>query len=651
MTAPGILRSGHILAVSVILVCSAMPLTADPHPASGVAVEGGRGLMYMQTARTAGRGQLTIALYSMIMEKESRVYNGNTGSFSLRTDKPAVLAVPIIFGLTDEIDINAASYLIHDTRTLYDKTDVNAGFGDTGGGMGSTKLGMKVRLPFSHESRLQIAGSFNAVFDTSDKQAYDMNYRWTRTGTDIETSFHESLTLTSAITLHLSQGYVFSGSEIFDDQVVGGAGISITGNSRVSASLELNNRTFLGIGPQSLLKAADNPDSYLESTTDSDIGNPRQLNDDSADFMDDFLILTPSVKVQLTPDIALHAGVHHNIADQTDPHESWQFIGGITFRRAFPRLMDTDRDGVHDGRDREPETPPGYPVDSDGISLDTDGDGVPDPLDRETATPAGAITDQYGIGLDSDQDGVFDGLDSEPETPAGAEVDIHGVALDTDGDGVPDIFDEQPDTPRGAEVDSKGRYRDSDGDGVPNGLDKEPGTPHGAMVDSDGIGIDSDGDGVPDGLDREPATPAGILVDKSGRALLTHEARLIKEGLIRSDTISFDAFSATLTPESYAALDEIGTLLAKYPEIKMQIEGHSDSSGSSSENLRLSRERALAVRTYLLMHFPEIERTRLRAVGFGDKRPIASNDTAQGRRINRRVEFVIINKDDILRGR
>lgn len=651
MTLPGILRSGHILAVTVVLVWSAMPSAADTPPVSGLAVEGGRGLMYMQTARTAGRGQLTIGMYSMIMEKESRVYDAASDRFSLRTDKPSVLALPVTFGLTEEIDINFASYMIHDTRTLYDKTDVNAGFGNVGSGMGSTKLGMKVRMPFSHESPFQIAGSFNAVFDTSNKQAYDMNYRWTRTGTDIETSFHETFELTPAVTLHFTQGYVFSGSDTFDDQIVGGVGLSIANGSRVSLSLELNNRTFLGVGPQSLLKAGDDPDRYLEATQDNDIGDPTQLKDDSDDFLEDFFILTPSVNIRLTPAVALHAGVNYNLADQIDPHESWQFTGGITFQRAFPRLMDTDRDGVHDGRDREPTTPPGYPVDEDGVSLDTDGDGVPDPMDREPATPAGAVTDQYGIGIDSDGDGVFDGLDSEPETPEGAKVDIHGVALDTDDDGVPDIFDEQQNTPKGAEVDSRGRYRDTDGDGVPNGLDREPGTPHGAVVDSDGVGIDTDSDGVPDGLDREPATPAGILVDKSGRALLTHEARLIKEGLIRSDMINFEAFSATLTPESYASLDEIGMLLVKYPEIRMQIEGHTDSSGINSENLKLSRERALAVRTYLLEHFPDIERTRLRAVGFGDKRPIASNDTAQGRRLNRRVEFVIINKDEILRGR
>ena len=330
------------------------------------------------------------------------------------------------------------------------------------------------------------------------------------------------------------------------------------------------------------------------------------------------------------------------------PKETIQGVVGITFVNTVRSMIDSDGDGVNNRIDIELNTPRGYPVDGRGVALDTDGDGVPDGIDKQPGTTAGARVNASGIGIDSDDDGVYDGIDMEPATPRGCPVDKFGVAYDDDRDGVPNGIDLELNTPLGALVNVNGVAKDDDGDGVPNGLDHEPDTPKGADVDEKGVALDMDGDGVPDGFDMEPNTPKGILVDKSGRALIRQEYSLLKEGLIRLNTINFGIGSTEIDPESNSILDEIGQLLRKYPSLKIQIGGHTDNTGIKEINYKLSRERAVAVREYLLLHFTDLKRDRLMAVGFGSDKPLASNATVEGRNINRRVEFVVISQDELI---
>jgi outer membrane protein OmpA-like peptidoglycan-associated protein len=337
-----------------------------------------------------------------------------------------------------------------------------------------------------------------------------------------------------------------------------------------------------------------------------------------------------------------------NIADQVEPRDKFQGVIGITFNSEIKSMIDSDRDGINNRIDLESNTPRGYPVDSRGIALDTDADGVPDGIDKEPKTPFGVRVNAFGVGIDSDEDGIYDGIDMEPNTPKGALVDKFGVALDDDKDGVPNGLDIEPNTPLGVIVNKNGVTLDDDKDGVPNGLDKEPDTPIGAKVDKDGISIDTDNDGVPDGIDLEPNTPKGILVDKSGRALIRQEYSLLREGLVRLNSISFAPGSSVISVESYSIIDEIGRLLRKYPSLKIQIGGHTDNTGDKETNYRISRDRALAVRYYLNTHFPDIQKDRLIAIGFGPDKPIASNATNEGRNKNRRVEFVVINQEELL---
>jgi len=300
---------------------------------------------------------------------------------------------------------------------------------------------------------------------------------------------------------------------------------------------------------------------------------------------------------------------------------------------------DTDGDGVPDKRDACPDTPIGAVVDARGCPLDGDGDGVWDGLDRCPDTPAGAVVDAAGCSVDSDRDGVPDGIDLCPNTPEGAVVDAQGCPLDTDEDGVFDGLDRCPDTPRGAVVDADGCPIDSDGDGVPDGLDRCPDTPPGISVNAEGCPIDSDGDGVPDGIDQCPNTPSGREVDAVGCPVLfaVAQAPLVLRG------VNFETGRSALTPDSYAILDEVAAVLLAHPEVRIEIGGHTDNTGSRATNARLSLERAQAVKTYLARQ--GVTPARMEVKGYGLDSPVATNATADGRARNRRVELRRIDQE------
>ncbi len=281
-----------------------------------------------------------------------------------------------------------------------------------------------------------------------------------------------------------------------------------------------------------------------------------------------------------------------------------------------------------------------------GAPSDADGDGVSDRKDKCPGTPAGATVDAAGCPLDSDGDGVFDGLDRCAGTPKGATVDARGCPLDGDGDGVYDGLDQCAGTPKGATVDATGCPSDSDGDGVYDGLDQCADTPKGATVDATGCPSDSDGDGVYDGLDKCPDTPAGLKVDADGcppSPVRQRETELLDTGLIRLHDINFETAKAEILPESRQALDVVGEVLSKWPQLKVEIGGHCDSRGSDAYNLALSRRRVSSVRTYLLQHFKKLEAAQLVAKGYGESQPLVQNTSPENMAQNRRVEFKVLN--------
>lgn len=178
--------------------------------------------------------------------------------------------------------------------------------------------------------------------------------------------------------------------------------------------------------------------------------------------------------------------------------------------------------------------------------------------------------------------------------------------------------------------------QDSDGDGVPDGRDECPDTPQGIAVDKDGCPVDSDGDGVPDYLDKCPGTPKGTRVDAHG-CPVPAEAEMTERGTYSFGSIYFDTGRSTIRPESRPVLDEVVKYLKEYPEVRLEVQGHTDNVGPEDLNQRLSDARADAVRTYLIDS--GIAADRLTAKGYSMSVPAVSNDTKEGRAKNRRIEF------------
>ncbi|MBN1755605.1 OmpA family protein, partial [bacterium] len=305
--------------------------------------------------------------------------------------------------------------------------------------------------------------------------------------------------------------------------------------------------------------------------------------------------------------------------------------------------LDTDGDAVNDGIDLCPKTPSGVKVDSTGCPLDSDEDGVVDYKDLCPNTPLGAIVDSAGCPFDTDDDGVYDGIDICPNTPSGIEVTKDGCPKelpDEDGDGIYDITDRCPHTPRGALVDSLGCPLDSDNDHVYDGLDKCPKTPAKALVDSFGCPMDSDGDRVFDGIDECPNTPPGVEVDEVG----CPKVKKLEKGESIRFKLYFESCKWDITPEAENDLQEVLEILTAYPNMKILIEGHTDDRKPTGQceiivgnNTELSIRRALSIKNWLIKQ--GIDKDRLETIGYGETRPIDTNQTADGRANNRRIEF------------
>ncbi len=209
--------------------------------------------------------------------------------------------------------------------------------------------------------------------------------------------------------------------------------------------------------------------------------------------------------------------------------------------------------------------------------------------------------------------------------------------------------------PQPAEPEEEPAPSDSDADGVTDDADLCPGTPTGATVEADGCQPpaveeepapveveevpaavvvaalpepDADSDGVADSLDRCP----GTRVDSTGCPALFGEG----ETKITLNN-AFKPGTWDLKPEARAKLDGIAQTLIANPSIRIAIAGYTDSSGSERRNTWLSQTRADAVKLYLREN--GVPRERMTARGYGPADPVASNDTAEGRALNRRIEL------------
>lgn len=136
--------------------------------------------------------------------------------------------------------------------------------------------------------------------------------------------------------------------------------------------------------------------------------------------------------------------------------------------------------------------------------------------------------------------------------------------------------------------------------------------------------------------DENPRMIANLRIAAGGKDLY---GALAAEGRVATQGILFDVGSDRIRPESTPTLEEIGSMLKQHADLKLLIEGHTDSSGNADKNQSLSEQRAAAVARYLAETYG-VETARLTSQGFGASRPAASNDTPEGRQQNRRVELV-----------
>ncbi len=254
-----------------------------------------------------------------------------------------------------------------------------------------------------------------------------------------------------------------------------------------------------------------------------------------------------------------------------------------------PKSGDQDADGVTDNDDncpRDAEDLDGY-KDLDGCpELDNDGDGVMDTADKCANEP-------------EDRDGFAD-TDGCPE-------------LDNDSDGLADVQDQCPN--EAGPVAGKGcPSKDADSDGVNDDTDKCPTDPE---TRNDYL----DEDGCPD--------------TKPQRIEVTGTQIVIKQ------RINFATGKATILSDSFPVLDDVAQVLKDYPNIRVEIGGHTDNVGDDAGNQRLSKSRADAVFEYLLKR--GVRADRMITVGFGETRPVDTNMTDAGKLANRRVEFMILD--------
>ncbi len=288
----------------------------------------------------------------------------------------------------------------------------------------------------------------------------------------------------------------------------------------------------------------------------------------------------------------------------TDRENLWKATIGLEFD--FGKAKDSDMDGVSDNKDNCPNTPAGVAVDENGCPVDTDGDGVADYMD-DCPTIAG-LTSLKGC-------------------------------PDADGDGVADKDDKCPDTPKGTKVDITGCPLDQDKDGVQNEMDKCPDTPAGVVVDENGCPVDTDGDGLADYLDNCP-TIAGPIENK-GCPVIEEAALENGDSEMTIEPVYFDYDDSKVLQVEKAKIEQLVKILKANTNYSVDMTGNADDKGTEEYNMKLSEKRIDSVVKAITSSGVKAARIA-KQKPLGESKPAATNDTEEGRALNRRVTIEVI---------
>ena len=282
------------------------------------------------------------------------------------------------------------------------------------------------------------------------------------------------------------------------------------------------------------------------------------------------------------------------------------------FGKAVALPGDADGDGVNDKRDLCANTPKGALIDKKGCIVDGDKDGVADNLDK---CPSVAGLEKFSGCPDTDNDGV---QDSEDKCPSVAGVAQFSGCPDMDADGIQDSEDACPQV--AGTIALKG-CPDADGDGIADNLDKCPN--EAGIVANEGCPEVKPTPVVP-----TPAPVPVVAPVNPGKATVVME---------EITHIKFETNSFKITDESITLVDMAIAVLKNNPSYQLVVEGYTDNTGSEALNMNLSRQRANAVKKYLVGK--GVNANRITTVGYGMKNPKSDNSTTEGRLENRRAEL------------
>jgi OOP family OmpA-OmpF porin len=259
--------------------------------------------------------------------------------------------------------------------------------------------------------------------------------------------------------------------------------------------------------------------------------------------------------------------------------------------------------------------PPAPPPPPPPTVSDRDKDGIPDDKDK-CPSEAGPPENDGCPDKDRDKDGIVDRKDKCPDQAGPPERDGCPVA-DTDKDGIPDDKDKCP-----TEAEDKDGFEDEDGCPDP----------------------DNDKDGIADANDKcpnEPETKNGFQ-DEDGCPDEVPETVKKFTGVIKG--ITFRRNSADIKASSFPFLKEAVKTFKEYPQLRVEISGHTSNEGRREFNVKLSKKRAESVKAFLTS--AGIDESRVLTVGYGPDKPVEDNATKAGQEKNRRIEFRLLSPDE-----